>query len=323
MSLYPSLEDMQVDKLMTAQHKQFNAYTAAVANAPPPAFPMHTTNPYPQLNDMTNTTTTTTSVGSTGMYPNMGDFMGLELSQQMIAENFPEYIRDGHSSGAVVPAAQSNRIGSMVAPLSGGSVGVQRAHVTNGIRELIVCKGGDSKVGLRVKDINAGIFVSIVVKGSPAAMAGLRFGDQILQINGVVVAGYSMDALHKLIRKSDKNDISIVVRDRPFERALTLHKDSAGRVGFQFNNGKITNIVKDSTAARNGVLINHQLLEINGQNVVGLKDKEITKLIDGAGQIVAITIVPTFIYDHMMTKLVIVICFFLLFKLLICFCFYF
>lgn len=67
----------------------------------------------------------------------------------------------------------------MVAPLSGSSVGLHRAHVTNGIRELILCKGADNKVGLRVKDINKGIFVSIVVKDSPAALGGLRFGDQV------------------------------------------------------------------------------------------------------------------------------------------------
>lgn len=67
----------------------------------------------------------------------------------------------------------------MVAPLSGSSVGLMRGQVTNGIRELILCKGADHKVGLRVKDINKGIFVSIVVKGSPAAMGGLRFGDQV------------------------------------------------------------------------------------------------------------------------------------------------
>lgn len=67
----------------------------------------------------------------------------------------------------------------MIAPLSGNSVGLHKAHVTNGVRELVLCKGADKKVGLRVKDINAGIFVSIVVKDSPAALAGLRFGDQV------------------------------------------------------------------------------------------------------------------------------------------------
>ena len=89
---------------------------------------------------------------------------------------------------------------------------------------------------------------------------------------------------------------------RPFERTLTLHKDSTGHVGFQFTNGKITAIVVDSSAARNGLLIDHNLLEINGQNVVGLKDREISKIIDEAGQIVTVTVIPNFLYRHMMKK---------------------
>lgn len=108
--------------------------------------------------------------------------------------------------------------------------------------------------------------------------------------------------VHELLRKCPVNGISVVVRDRPFERTITLHKDSAGVMGFQFKNGKITTIVKDSSAARNGVLINHQLLEIDGQNVVGLKDKEITKIINECNKSVTITIMPYFIYDHMTKK---------------------
>ena len=83
---------------------------------------------------------------------------------------------------------------------------------------------------------------------------------------------------------------------------MTLHKDSTGHVGFQFASGKITAIVVDSSAARNGLLIDHNLLEVNGQNVVGLKDREISKIIDEAGQIVTVTVIPNFLYRHMMKK---------------------
>ena len=58
---------------------------------------------------------------------------------------------------------------------------------------------------------------------------------------------------------------------RPFERTITLQKDSAGTVGFVFKENKITAIVKDSSAARNGLLIDHHMVEVNGQNVIGLK----------------------------------------------------
>lgn len=50
-----------------------------------------------------------------------------------------------------------------------------------------------------------------------------------------------------------------------------MHKDSTGHVGFIFKNGRITSIVKDSSAARNGLLTEHNICEINGQNVIGLK----------------------------------------------------
>ena len=80
--------------------------------------------------------------------------------------------------------------------------------------QLTLCKDASGKVGVRVQAISKGVFVSLVMKGSPAALAGLRFGDQILQINGANVAGFSMEQVHSLFRKSPVNGISVVVRDR-------------------------------------------------------------------------------------------------------------
>ena len=71
-----------------------------------------------------------------------------------------------------------------------------------------------------------------------------------------------------MCKKSQKTyDLTVLSQlsfllNRPFERTLTLHKDSAGQLGFQFKEGKITAIVVDSSAARNGVLIEHNLLEV-------------------------------------------------------------
>lgn len=58
---------------------------------------------------------------------------------------------------------------------------------------------------------------------------------------------------------------------RPFERTITTNKDSQGYIGFVFRDGRIKSLVKDSSAARNGILTDHQLIEVNGQNVVGVK----------------------------------------------------
>lgn len=73
-------------------------------------------------------------------------------------------------------------------------------------------------------------------------------------------------------------------------------------MGFQFKNGKIIALVVDSSAARNGLLTDHQILEINTINVVGMKDKEISKIIDESPSVVNITIIPYCIYERMINK---------------------
>lgn len=77
-----------------------------------------------------------------------------------------------------------------------------------------------------------------------------------------------------------------------------MQKDSSGHIGFVFNNGKITHLVKDTSACRNGVLTEHQLIEVNGQNVVGLKDKETGEIFAEAPATVTITLMPTVLYEH-------------------------
>lgn len=50
-----------------------------------------------------------------------------------------------------------------------------------------------------------------------------------------------------------------------------MHKDSKGHIGFITKKGKVVSVVKGSSAARNGLVTNHYMCEVNGQNVIGLK----------------------------------------------------
>lgn len=59
-----------------------------------------------------------------------------------------------------------------------------------------------------------GLFVQLVQANSPSALAGLRFGDQILQINGQNCAGWSTDKGHKALKAAAETRIELVVRDR-------------------------------------------------------------------------------------------------------------
>jgi len=281
-SLYPTLEDMKVDQMVKAQQ----VHTAQVqATAHAIAYPSSHTAP-PAY---------TQGVAHNVLYPTLDEYMGMRITQDMVA------LVPVAPSQVAVRAASSGT--HMVAPVTGNSVGLRRAEIQPGVREVILCKDQDGKIGLRVQAVNKGVFVSFVHVNSPAALGGLRFGDQILQINGENVAGWDTDKTMKVLKNAPPARISFAVRDRPFERTITLQKDSVGTVGFVFKENKITAIVKDSSAARNGMLIDHHMVEVNGQNVIGLKEKEIKALFDGSERSVTVTIIPSFVYEHIMKSI--------------------
>ncbi|XP_051516722.1 syntenin-1-like [Myxocyprinus asiaticus] len=284
MSLYPSLEDLKVDKVIKAQSQFANATSST------PAITQGVYQPQPA----------TLGMPSSSLYPNLeelGDYMGLALNSDEVQRNV-----------ALVPVTDNQvavpmGIGGMVRPVTGADIGIKRAEIRPGLREVILCKDQDGKVGLRLRDIDNGVFVQLVQVNSPAALAGLRFGDQVLQINGQNCAGWNSDKAHKALKAAGDQRIELIVRDRPFQRTITMHKDSSGHVGFIFKSGRITSLVKDGSAARNGMLTDHYICEINGQNVIGLKDTQIKDILTTSPTAMTITIMPKFIYEHIIKKM--------------------
>ncbi|CAI5779477.1 synteninsyntenin-1 [Podarcis lilfordi] len=281
MSLYPSLEDLKVDKVIQAQ-------TSFASNPANPAFLSEASAPALQHGNL-----------YPKLYPELAQYMGLSLNEEEIQRNMA-MVPAVNSQGLV---ASPSAVNYMVAPVTGNDVGVRRAEIKQGIREVILCKDQDGKIGLRLKSVDNGIFVQLVQANSPSSLVGLRFGDQVLQINGENCAGWSSDKAHKILKQAPGERISMIIRDRPFERTITMHKDSTGHVGFIFKNGKITSIAKDSSAARNGLLTEHNICEINGQNVIGLKDAQIADILTSAGNVVTITIMPSQIFEHIIKRM--------------------
>ncbi|XP_020667143.3 syntenin-1 [Pogona vitticeps] len=281
MSLYPSLEDLKVDKVIQAQTSFASnpANPAILSEASAPVFQDGSL--YPRL------------------YPELSQYMGLSLNEEEIQRNMGMV----STADSQVLVARPSAANYMVAPVTGNDVGIRRAEIKQGVREVILCKDQDGKIGLRLKSVDNGIFVQLVQANSPASLSGLRFGDQVLQINGENCAGWSSEKAHKVLKQIPGERISMIIRDRPFGRTITMHKDSTGHVGFIFKNGKITSIVKDSSAARNGLLTEHNICEINGQNIIGLKDAQIADILSTAGNIVTITIMPSQIFEHMIKRM--------------------
>jgi len=289
MSLYPSLEDMQVDQAIQAQNRAKTHGISPGTQTHYPAHPPgHAAAPYPALSS------------GASLYPTLGDdYMGLSLRQADLPPNLGAVVV---SQTACVPQ-QNNRLTHYKAPVSGATnVGIIRSEIKNGLRMVTICHDQKGKFGLKLKSIDTGIFVCFVSDGSPAAMVGIRFGDQIVQVNGENCAGMSSDKAISKLKKSDPLKCELVIRDRPFERTVTMQKDSSGHVGFLFKNGKITDLVKDSSAARNGLLTEHHLCEINGQNVVGMKDKNIGEVLKTVGSSLTITIMPEYVFEHIVKR---------------------
>ena len=56
--------------------------------------------------------------------------------------------------------------------------------------------------------------MAFVYDNLPGALAGLRFGDQILQINGENVAGWSTDKAMKCLKNCPADRTTMAIRDR-------------------------------------------------------------------------------------------------------------
>eukprot|EP00054_Salpingoeca_dolichothecata_P036924 m.9255 g.9255 ORF g.9255 m.9255 type:complete len:289 (+) comp7154_c0_seq1:89-955(+) len=264
--LYPTLEDIQVDEMAKTQ-VQAQAAQRAIRDA----LPTESAHLYQDL----------------GLEDLMTTYAGLDLSEGAITQYVPHDIAQ---------AIQSNQ--RIVALTSDHDKGMMAAQIKQGVRQVVLAKDELGKLGVAVADIDKGVFISFVWTGSAAALGGLRFGDQILQINGETIAGWKKAKVISYLKKADGARITFAVRDRPFDRTLTVVKDSHNQVGFVFKKGEITHIVKDSSAARNGLLIHHNIVEVNGQNVVALPDRDILKIIQEAPPSVTLTIMPSFLFKH-------------------------
>uniref|UniRef100_A0A8C6SJW0 Syndecan binding protein (syntenin) 2 n=1 Tax=Neogobius melanostomus TaxID=47308 RepID=A0A8C6SJW0_9GOBI len=201
---------------------------------------------------------------SSCLYPNLeelGSYMGLSLNSEELQRNM-----------AVVPVADSSvalpssAYSGMLCPVTGADVGVRRAEIRPGVREVILCKDQDRKVGLRLRSIDNVRFTVTTappVGQLPAALAGLRFGDQVLQINGQNCAGWRVDKAHKALKAAAETRIEMAV-----QRTLTMIKDSS-------------------------------VTSINGQQ----EDSQIKDILSTSPSAMTITIMPKFIYEHMIKRM--------------------
>lgn len=153
--------EKDVDKFIKMFCPFFKAQFQVLGNhsgpsAPPPAYGVHP----PSIQD----------AAGGELYPSLNDFMGLEITPEMLSINQVALVQTQsvlelvfiivnmhlnhlvcfiQGSVALPTSGGSGSLYGMVAPLSSQSTGLARAQVTHGIRELVLCKGADGKVGVR------------------------------------------------------------------------------------------------------------------------------------------------------------------------------
>lgn len=284
MSLYPTIEDKTVAEMASAQVALENAIVHG-EEAPIGAV---ITQPAPEG-------TTVSFMGEDVTYSS-------ETAEGPVLPAYSGYT--GYTPYTPQTQITTRDNGTVAVAQDRGLVNYKKAQIHEGVRTISIVPDVNGKLGLKVKSVRKGIFVQAVLKDLPAAAAGLWFGDQILEVNSQVVAGYDSTKANNLLKEGVKSGrVDLSVRERPFERTIVLKKSHNNSLGFDFKDGVITGIRKDSSAARNGLLTHHTLTEVNGQNTVHMKDKHITTIIEEGGESVTLTIVPNPMFKIMCKNL--------------------
>uniref|UniRef100_A0A1Y9IVH7 PDZ domain-containing protein n=1 Tax=Anopheles minimus TaxID=112268 RepID=A0A1Y9IVH7_9DIPT len=185
------------------------------------------------------------------------------------------------------------------------SVRIARFPAANGIRELLIRKGDGGKIGVTGRRIHEGrLLICAVARRSPAYMAGLRYGDEILCLENETLAGMELNLVRDLVRKNLRNSIKLRTKDKPGERYVTIAKDVQKGFGFRFMNGEITFVRPNTAAERRGLERRLQIIEVNEEVVVGMQDEDIEAIIYANDDVVTLCVVPVKVYRQLFSQLI-------------------
>ena len=77
-------------------------------------------------------------------------------------------------------------------------------------------------IGVQILRHDDGVYISSVVEGTPAARAGLRFGDRIVEVDGKDARDWSSDEVSKNVRGERGQDVRLKVERAGEEAAVTV-----------------------------------------------------------------------------------------------------
>ena len=254
------------------------------------------------------------ALGRTGVGDGLGDFIQTDAS-----------INPGNSGGALVDLrGQLIGVPSMIYSRSGGNIGIGFAipvNLTKSVMSQLIEHGSvqRGRIGINGQDLNPdlakafgltdtrGAVVTRVLPGSPAAKAGVKSEDVILEANGKVIEGFAqLRNIVGLLRVGDTVKLKVLREGKPRTLSVVIGKDDeAASAGDALNprlagatfapvddgtreadasRGILVQAVDPrSAAARSGLRQGDVIIGINRQPVETMD--EFRKLAAGKGQL--------------------------------------
>ncbi|CAI2733795.1 unnamed protein product [Schistosoma spindalis] len=102
------------------------------------------------------------------------------------------------------------------------------------IREISVTRSeAGQRFGMRIEKFGKGTYLTTVLPGSLASQAGLKVGDEILQLNGISIQSISINSINQLVRSTRQLKIAYRPRTMLAKIRFILVKKMNGRVGIR------------------------------------------------------------------------------------------
>ncbi|CAH8655232.1 unnamed protein product [Schistosoma haematobium] len=152
------------------------------------------------------------------------------------------------------------------------------------IREISVTRSeSGQRFGMRIEKFGKGTYLTTVLPGSLASQAGLKVGDEILQLNGISIQSISINSINQLVRSTRQLKIAYRPRTMLAKIRFILVKKINGRVGIRLKRiaeGLYVDVVLPNSAAYEaGIKEGDELICVNNQIVTSWTQEAASKLL--------------------------------------------
>eukprot|EP00123_Amoebidium_parasiticum_P020975 comp5946_c0_seq1/m.1800 comp5946_c0_seq1/g.1800 ORF comp5946_c0_seq1/g.1800 comp5946_c0_seq1/m.1800 type:complete len:282 (-) comp5946_c0_seq1:142-987(-) len=167
-------------------------------------------------------------------------------------------------------------------------------------RPIVLRRLGDQRFGFSVQKVGEAMCVSLVLPGSMAESAGLVVGDHILMCNGMQLRYATTDSM--LTDLASLPTIDMLVADCSFDVTVSVVRTQGQPLGLNLENGKIVSVTEGSLCAQYPIPLDHYLVEVNHDCVIGIHGPRLQRIIQQAGNVVSLRMMPAAEFELLLQR---------------------